>query len=333
MKERESNFELLRCIAMMMVVLLHCNYFVLGNVVSSEIEMNPLGSFWRMFADQICTPCVNLFILISGWFGINPKLRGGASLLFQVVFYTVLSIGICFMMDWGISFEKIKASLTCQQGYWFIWPYLLLYITSPALNLLVEKAPLRIGGGVIASLLIYEFSLDWVVYYSGGGGGKSYIAFVTLYLIARMMATYDFKVAHYKRFIYLGLFILMSLLPTIIAFWGEQCLHFQFGKSAYTNPFVIMASVSLMLWFSKMHLVSKSINWLACSSFSIYLLHMNPLIAGHFKEIMLTINDLVGANIIAYTSLAVGITLLFSLACMCIDKIRIFIWNKISFLR
>ena len=171
MKQRESSFEALRITAMMMVVLLHCNYFILGDVDAAEIEMNPDGAFWRMFWDQLCTPCVNLFILISGWFGIRPKLKGGVSLLFQVVFYTVLSIAVCKVFGWEVSFDRIKAALTCQMAYWFIWPYLLLYITAPAFNLLVEKAPEKVRG-IILSLLTFEFALDWVVYYAGGGGGS-----------------------------------------------------------------------------------------------------------------------------------------------------------------
>lgn len=213
MKQRESNFELLRIVAMMMVVLLHCNYFVLGDVNATEICISPVGSFWRMFWDQLCTPCVNLFILISGWFGIHPKFKGGISLLFQVVFYTVISIIVCKLIGWEISFDRIKAAITCQMGYWFILPYLLLYITAPAFNLLVEKAPEKVGG-VIISLLTFEFALDWIVYYAGGGGGKSYIAFVTLYLIGRILGTQELKIKQWDKHIYLMLFFLFSLIPT-----------------------------------------------------------------------------------------------------------------------
>lgn len=329
MKQRESNFELLRITAMIMVVLLHCNYFILGCVDAAEIEMNPDGAFWRMFWDQLCTPCVNIFILISGWFGIRPKLKGGVSLLFQVVFYTVLSIAVCKVFGWEVSFDRIKAALTCQMAYWFIWPYLLLYITAPAFNLLVEKAPEKVSG-IILSLLTFEFALDWVVYYTGGGGGKSYIAFVTLYLIGRMLATKEMKIKQCSRNTCLMLFFLMTLIPTVIAYFGEMFVHFQLGKSAYTNPFVIAASVALTLYFSKLHFTNKAVNWLAYSSFSIYLLHMNPLLARHFKEIMLSVYSWCDSNLMVYSSVALSLSLLFGITCMCVDKVRIMLWNKIG---
>lgn len=329
MKQRESSFETLRITAMMMVVLLHCNYFVLGDVNAAEISSTPVGSFWRMFWDQLCTPCVNLFILISGWFGIRPKLKGGLSILFQVLFYTVISIVLCKLVGWEISFDRIKAALTCQMAYWFIWPYLLLYITAPAFNLLVEKAPEKVGG-IILSLLIFEFALDWVVYYAGGGGGKSYIAFVTLYLIGRVLATRKMRISQWSKNTYLLLFFIMTLIPTIIAYFGEMTVHFQLGKSAYTNPFVIAASVALTLYFSKIHFTNKTINWLACSAFSIYLLHMNPLLAKHFKEMMSLVFSWCDSNLIAYSFSALFLTMLLGVTCMCLDKIRIYIWNKIS---
>lgn len=329
MKQRESNFESLRIVAMMMVVLLHCNYFVLGDVNASEISTSPVGSFWRMFWDQLCTPCVNLFILISGWFGIRPKFNGGISLLFQVVFYTLLSIIICILIGWEISFDRIKAAITCQMGYWFVLSYLLLYITAPALNLLVEKEP-QMSFSIVMSLLTFEFALDWIVYYAGGGGGKSYVAFLTLYLIGRMLSTRVLRVRHWSKPIFLMLFFIFSLIPTVIAYFGEIFLNFQLGKSAYTNPFVIAASIALTLYFSKLHFNSKIVNWLACSSFSIYLLHMNPLIANHFKNIMLSVFHMCGNHLLVYSLTALLLTLALGFLCICVDKFRLFLWSKIS---
>lgn len=79
---RLSNFELLRIIAMAMIVLLHCNYWMIGSVGVQDVTDNPFGSFWRILVQQICIVGANVFVMISGWFGINPKVKGG------VIFYT-----------------------------------------------------------------------------------------------------------------------------------------------------------------------------------------------------------------------------------------------------
>ena len=86
---RESNFELLRIVAMLMVVFLHCNYYSLGEITPRLFHAEPCASFMRAFIEQLCVICVNVFILISGWFGIKASFKGAVSLLFQVFFLII----------------------------------------------------------------------------------------------------------------------------------------------------------------------------------------------------------------------------------------------------
>lgn len=90
MKERQSNIELLRIISMLMVVLLHANYFTIGAVARADVLAAPVQSFVRMFLEQTCIVAVDVFVLISGWFGIRPSLKGAGSILYQVVFFGLI---------------------------------------------------------------------------------------------------------------------------------------------------------------------------------------------------------------------------------------------------
>lgn len=50
---------------------------------------------------------------------------------------------------------------------------------------------------------------------------------------------------------------------------------FQFQRLfTYTNPLVILASLSLLLYFSRLQFTSNSINWLAASAFAIYFIQI-----------------------------------------------------------
>lgn len=51
MKERESNFEAARILAMILVVLVHANYFSLGGIDRSDIITLPSSSFMRIFLE------------------------------------------------------------------------------------------------------------------------------------------------------------------------------------------------------------------------------------------------------------------------------------------
>lgn len=84
-KSCQSNIELLRIITMLLIVLLHCNYFALGG--QSTFDIHSAKGFTRVLCEQLTIVGVDVFVLISGWFGIHAKLKGAFSLLFQVVFF------------------------------------------------------------------------------------------------------------------------------------------------------------------------------------------------------------------------------------------------------
>ena len=54
-----------------------------------DIQQFAGASFVKAYAEQLCIICVNVFVLISGWFGIRPCVKGVLSLLFQVYFFPI----------------------------------------------------------------------------------------------------------------------------------------------------------------------------------------------------------------------------------------------------
>ena len=110
-KVRDSNIELLRIVAMILVLFLHSNYFSLGGVELYNIQTLIHPSYIRALAEQLCIICVNLYVFISGWFGIKPSIKGVLSLLFQVLFFHILIsiIVLCIGATFSIK-EFIKVS-------------------------------------------------------------------------------------------------------------------------------------------------------------------------------------------------------------------------------
>ena len=102
--QRQVNIELLRVIAMFMVVVLHCNAFGENMRNTEPLTLNWLG-IW--FLEKISIVAVNCYVLISGYFLITSefKYRKLFSIWFQVLFY---SICIYFVMGiiygWGSMF-------------------------------------------------------------------------------------------------------------------------------------------------------------------------------------------------------------------------------------
>ena len=83
-KERDSNMELLRMIAMGLVLLVHADFFSLGAPSNVDAVQNPLDSSLRVFFGYLAWPCVDIFVLLSGWYGIKPSIKGACNFIFQL---------------------------------------------------------------------------------------------------------------------------------------------------------------------------------------------------------------------------------------------------------
>lgn len=91
MKVRESNFELLRIIAMIMILVLHADFQSLGAPTRADIISSPITSTLKVFFEMVSIVAVNVFILISGWFGIRPSIKGFCKFAFQYLFFSVVN--------------------------------------------------------------------------------------------------------------------------------------------------------------------------------------------------------------------------------------------------
>lgn len=192
MKRRDSNFELLRIVAMILVLLVHVNYLSLGPVSKSEIDATPWTGFVRIFCEQLCIVCVDLFVLLSGWFGIRPTFKKLSALLFQVLFVGLLSSAICKLAGFAVPAFEIQNLIWFGQHYWFVVAYLILFAISPVLNSFCESASRREFATVVVSFFLMEWAFGW---YKGGDAGHFYlgysaISFAGLYLLAQYLRRY-----------------------------------------------------------------------------------------------------------------------------------------------
>lgn len=323
--KRESNFELLRIIAMMMVLLVHCNYFSIGKVTPEDIAAAPFDSFVKAFAEQLCIVCVNVFVLISGWFGIHPSTKSITSLLYQIAFYHILISGIALSVDVTAP-ANLAASFIFQDPYWFIPAYLILYCISPVLNSFISGSTSRQHLTVLASFLLLEFLFGWAKDASGASfnHGYSAISFVGLYLLAgylRKEQKWRTKISASKSFI---LYLLFTLIPVLLYFLTGK----QLQALSYCSPFVVAASAFFFLTFQKMKNFSNGfINSLGKSAFAIYLIHQHPYVCNYYQSTMRWAYELLGGAL--YMAAAIIFAVCFGLACIALDKLRIYTWKLV----
>ena len=88
-KVRESNIELLRNISMFMILVIHANFVALPKIGYEELMSNTTPSVVRYFIESIGIVAVNVFVLISGWFGVRPRTKSVLSFIYQILFFLV----------------------------------------------------------------------------------------------------------------------------------------------------------------------------------------------------------------------------------------------------
>ena len=96
----------------------------------------------------------------------------------------------------------------------------------------------------------------------------------------------------------------------------------------YTSPLVILAALSLLLCFNGMRFKSKFINWIAASSFAIYLLHTHPNLNGtYYKPIVRTLYEQYSGPTCILAIL--GFLTVVTITAILIDQLRKLIWKRL----
>lgn len=328
---RDSNMELLRIVAMFLVLIYHADFLSLGVPSATEAETNPLGVFLRVSVQSYANVCVNVFILISGWYGIKPKLNRGLEFLFQVFFIMAVALCVnCVAFGHHLCLNDIKDLLLLNDVMWFPKSYLLLYCMAPILNAFVEKADKRFFAKILICFFLFQFAYGWLC--GGVGwfmGGYSTISFIGLYLLARYCRLYPMKwMTYYSASVYFLVGLSVSLIVALGWFvFTMKGIDASRWLQAYNSPFVILQSVLLLLAFNKISFHSKMINWVAVSCFSVYLFHCSPGMLNKYVEVVNKIYDS-NNTFVFLILLTLFIVMVFCISIL-IDKVRIAVWRRI----
>ena len=94
---RESNFELLRIVSMILVMVLHVTYALIRE--RGGIMLTSMSGFLTGTVSVSSLVCVNLFVMISGWFSIRFKIETIIKIVFQTVFLSLFTYFIILVLE------------------------------------------------------------------------------------------------------------------------------------------------------------------------------------------------------------------------------------------
>lgn len=279
--KRNHNLDILRIIAMMMIVIHHITINDIGIQAilnSGEQSLSNIQLAIGIFMNAFVVIGVNLFFLLSGYFRINFKWKKVVSIIVQIfiIFNIITLIGI-FTGYVELNTENIISMINPVREYWFLAVYIFLMFLSPYLNRLIDSLDKKeakrvfIIIAVLFSLYAFFFDLGLSVY-----GGYSVIWGICMYIIGGLIS--KFKVALRSG---LPLYIITSIVNGIIII-----LLFKTGNHKtswllykYNFPLVFASSLFLFLWFNSLKINIKNtkligfITFLATNTMMVYLIH------------------------------------------------------------
>ncbi len=293
---RQPNFELLRIVAMFMIIALH--YLVKGNVAAPYSESRSMVNYAAWFAEAFCIVAVNCYVLLSGYFLVESEWRPGKviSLLAQILFYSLLvpAAMLCIGMiswreldlyDWiGFLFP------IGTEHYWFATAYLGLYLFAPLLAAGVRKMEKKTLQLVIALLLLF-FSAEKTVLpvlIATDRYGYDYGWFLCLFLIAAYLRLYGWRWLEEKRHglcLYVGMCVCIFAVSAAAGLLGDRVEAFSYyAEMPYTYNYLpcLLGAVGLFGVFRKITIREGRwaglIRRVAPYTFGVYLLHEHILI-------------------------------------------------------
>lgn len=285
-KNRDSNIELLRIIAMCLIIFHHMALntgIVDGYTLNGNMIFGIIGGIGGKIG-------VVIFLLITGYFSINKNFS------FKKVFILWLQIfcySVCFMLVFRLTgiekWSKVDTLKTffplAYNQYWFITAYLYLLLLIPFINKFLNSLTKENYNKVLVVLTII-FVVIPTIFYSNGLIGSTQtpmgiLLFIYVYILGAYIRLYGIKFFENRKLRNIILICLGYIIVFAIVLIGkklEQKNIFWSNLFAYyremNSIFILVPSIALFYVFKEWKLkYNRFINYFASISFAVYLFH------------------------------------------------------------
>ncbi len=353
-KSRRSSIELLRIIAMLMIILHH---FALHSTTYFGANFT-INAYLMQFFQSFGKVGVAIFFIITGYFMFGSKRPNSRKdttkrllRLARPVWFYAWTIFIIFATLGMIALHSgfpIDSNITrsilpiISDTYWFVGSYILLYLLSPFLKRWFDALTKRkIIGLLVTAILL--FNLPAYINFFLNGHFSTFTGVDSLYiiLIYPLLGYFFHRFNPRHKDIQLAILTLCATLFAFIA--GPLFREFfinQFGVSVPGDLFWNASSVlcigfaaSAFVLVSRLNFTSRFVNYLGGLMFSIYLIHDNFLVRNWIWDKFLH----VGTRAVNYSPaefilFAVITVLLIFVVCSIIEALRRFFVSRIMVL-
>ena len=302
---RNSNLELLRIIAMYMIVFIHAN-LNLSTFCGGKSMI-----FFNGLVNGICNIGVTCFILISGYYGVQFKLKKLVKMECMMISYSLLEILLMYLvmpeqLQGAALLEQLVKSLLpfISRKYWFYSCYVCLMLLSGYIQKLIDALKQEEMKKLLILMIILFGVLPTIFYFELiPDNGKGLVQMIMVYMIGRYIRSY------YDR----------KLQGKAIIVFIHLC-----KDNSITN---LTMAVILFFIFKNWKFQSGIINHLAKNIFAVFALN-NTLIACVMK--ILRENNLVKQGAAGGFLMLAGIVFIILVGCLLIGSIRELMFGKLD---
>lgn len=290
--KRIANFELVRIVAMFMIVFHH--FFVHTDVISSisgVVLSGRINHFWQIEAWD-GEVGVALFILISGYFLPNFKWKNTKLLkIWQpAVFYSVLLVIAFICITYFVHGEahnklgsifKSFFPIILFPRWWFVTAFTIMLVVSPVFRSLLEKMTPRLRIVLFGIMLVFLVAISFFPITLFDGTISTVINFGTIMLGGWILHDHKEQLSKHVLFVRIVsgaiIFIYYSANYFVADHFGVQSSIQMTYFYNITSPIVIttaMAIFSIIMTFNiKNARLNKTIFLLGPLTFGVYLIH------------------------------------------------------------
>lgn len=331
MKQRNSAFELMRIVAMYMVVLGHS---LMAIALDSKV-FSPLDhAKWLIGAFTV--PAVNLFFLLTGYYATSDC-GNNKKVIYTWIKVQFYSVGIYLLFS-GVegSFElkeMIKYAFPVTFGtYWYMQTYIVLSLVLPYLMTGLMRIEKRWYDRLIIILLAF-FSLHQtfipVDHTLDRTQGYGIIWAIVMCVLGKWLNLYGKEtILKIHAAWYLLVYVLFSL---AIYVSNVVIVHYDIASGvdsrgnfyAYNSITVLLQSVFLFCFFiclSSLDKRNRTVNLISKNTVAVYLISSHPVLLYSLWTEMIQVNN-IATNTIGRVLACVFISVLILLVCVVIDRL------------
>lgn len=288
-KKRNSSIELLRIIAMIMIIAhhfgTHTNWASGGHLIFNEYWVEILKSLGKIG--------VGIFFAITGYFLYNRrsfKYRKIFDILIPTWTYSFIFLAIAFILkdpiikiQFPVNIRLLRLMMpVISNGYWFITAYTFIFLISPYLKKWFDAMSQRdiikfllitcTFNSVIATfkfLTASTFEFPYIVI-------SPAICYVLIgYSINRFKDQLQNK--SWPIFAFALSVAVLVLAPLTLILFAKLGYH-DIPGDLFTNIPSIILTTSILIFFQSFNINSKIINLISGAVFGIYLIHDNDIV-------------------------------------------------------